>query len=125
MPDISFLLRPRLTHTLVALSAISLHPAYATGCAGMDKVQLIHTTPSAISYDAYSVLHPVKATRLARMMNAQQVKLLPSKQVGCVIEDDGVADPSAVLLRIPNAAMNYWVESRAVEPVITDQQNND
>lgn len=85
------------------------HAAYAAGCPEGTEVRVKGDIPGAISYDIFSALHPVTAVKLARFSAAQQVKLLPDNTPACVVADDGVKDPSAVLLKIPGGPMNYWV----------------
>ncbi len=92
-----------------------LHGAYAANCPkGTQVVHVIGDVPGAISYDIFSHLHPMIVGNLARLNHAQQVKLLPDNTLACEVLDDGVDDPRAVLLSIPNGPMNYWVTNREV-----------
>ena len=85
------------------------HATFAAGCPEGTEVRVKGDIPGAISYDIFSALQPLTVAKLARFSAAQQVKLLPDNTPACVIADDGVKDPSAVLLKIPGGPMNYWV----------------
>ena len=94
--------------------AICLQNSYAESCTRGKPVHVRGDVPGAISYNIYRQLHPLTAEKLATMAGAQQVKLLPDNALACELSDDGVDDPSAVLLGIPGGSMNYWVPARQV-----------
>ncbi len=41
--------------------------------------------------------------------------MLPDGTLACIVTDDGVADPAAILIQVPNEPVNYWVRSWNVE----------
>lgn len=94
--------------------AICPQVSHADSCTRGTPVHVIGDVPGAISYDIYRQLHPVTVEKLARMTGSQQVRLLPDNVLACELSDDGVDDPSAVLLGIPGGSMNYWVPARQV-----------
>lgn len=106
----------RNTRRLIALMVIApwLHGVYAAQCAPNEKVHITGDVPGAISYDIFSHLYPLNVERLARLAEAGQVKLLPDRTVVCVLPDDGVLDPSALHISMPNGQMNYWVTDSSV-----------
>ena len=89
------------------------HPA---SCDRPYSVRIAGDVPAAISYDVFSATHPVRASRIADLVRAGQVKMLRDGTRACVVADDGVADPSAVLLRVPTEQVNYWVKRWDVSP---------
>ncbi len=103
--------RVRNTRRLIVLMMIApwLHSVYAAQCAPNEKVHIKGDVPGAISYDIFSHLYPLNVQRLARLTEAGQVKLLPNNTLVCVLPDDGVLDPSALLVGLPDGQMNYWV----------------
>ncbi|HEY4350135.1 MAG TPA: hypothetical protein VGN31_02855 [Paraburkholderia sp.] len=80
--------------------------------------------PAAISYDVYSQLYPLSARRLALFEEAGTVKRLPEGLDVCEIADDGVADPSAVLVRGPQDKMAWWVSADHVAPKAANEAND-
>ncbi|MDR5755187.1 hypothetical protein [Caballeronia sp. LZ031] len=101
-----------LTHAICwPTSLLICHAALASArdCERRTGVTVTGDVPAAISYDVFSALHPIKAARIAPMMSTQQVKMLRDGTRACVITDDGVADPSAVLIRVPDEPVDYWV----------------
>jgi hypothetical protein len=113
-----FSCRLRSAKLLLALtSALALPAAHAADCQPERAVAIAGDVPAAISYDVFVGARPVVARRLARLIAAQQVKMLREGTVVCEIADDGVSDPSAVLVRLPHGTMNYWVKRWDVEPV--------
>lgn len=94
------------------------HAAFAatpSPCGKDDAMQIRGDTPGAISYDVYSQLRPITARRLALFQEAGTVKHLRDGLDVCEIADDGVADPSAVLVHVPQGKMAWWVSSANVE----------
>src|SRR5258705_12119490 len=84
-------------------------------CGKDDALQIRGDAPGAISYDVYSQLRPLSARRLALFEDAGTVKRLPDGLDVCEIADDGVADPSAVLVQVPQGKMAWWVSAANVE----------
>ncbi|MBN3754397.1 hypothetical protein G3N95_15710 [Paraburkholderia sp. Tr-20389] len=87
----------------------------ASPCGTSEALQIRGDTPGAISYDVYSQLRPLDAHRLALFQDAGTVKRLPDGLSVCEISDDGVADPSAVLVHVPQGKMAWWVSAANVE----------
>jgi hypothetical protein len=85
-------------------------------CRSGNPLRIRGDAPAAISYDVYSQLHPLSAKRLALFQEAGTVKRLPDGLDVCEIADDGVADPSAVLVRGPRDQMAWWVSADHVAP---------
>lgn len=110
--------RARLARRLLAAAgAFALLPAaHAADCGADRAVAIVGDVPGAISYDIFVAAHPVAAERLARLVAAQQVKMLHDGTVVCEVADDGVTDPAAVLVRLPHGTMNYWVKRWNVTP---------
>jgi hypothetical protein len=103
---------------VAALGCIAAsHAAWAasSSCGKDGVLQIRGDTPGAISYDVYSQLHPIDAHRLALFQDAGTVKHLPDGLDVCAISDDGVADPSAVLVHVPQGQMAWWVSAANVE----------
>jgi hypothetical protein len=120
----------KLKLNLIALAAASgcmmLNCAFASAggplkCRTGDALHIRGDAPAAISYDVYSQLYPLSAKRLALFEAAGTVKRLPEGLDVCEIADDGVADPSAVLVRGPHDKMAWWVSADHVE---TNAANN-
>nr|WP_175228724.1 hypothetical protein [Paraburkholderia humisilvae] len=80
-------------------------------CRTGDVLQIRGDAPAAISYDVYSQLYPLSAKRLALFQEAGTVQRLPDGLDVCEIADDGVADPSAVLVRGRHDEMAWWVSA--------------
>jgi hypothetical protein len=66
-------------------------------------------SPGAISYDVYRQLRPVNAERLALFVGSGEVKMLSDGLQICMVHDDGVSDPNAVMVRTARDTMSYWV----------------
>jgi hypothetical protein len=95
---------------LAALFAICCVPAAcAADCGDRIAVETTSDIPGAISYDVYSQLQPATLHKLAIFTASQQVRFLAAGTQACEISDDGVADSSAVLLRVPGKSVNLWV----------------
>jgi len=107
-----FFRRMRSARWLVAVAAVlGWQPAHAADCQpGQKPAAIAGDVPGAISYDVFVAAHPLAPRRLARFVAAQQVVMLRSGTVVCQVKDDGVTDPTAVLVRIPHGSMSYWVK---------------
>jgi len=114
--------RPALWLAAVA-GALALPPAHAADCRPGQRVAIAGDVPGAISYDVFVAARPIVAARLARLVAAGQVKMLHGGTRVCEVADDGVADPSAVLVRMPHGAMNYWVKRWDVKRAPDDPAN--
>ncbi len=101
---------------LALLFGVSAASANAHVCGQGASVRIEGDAPGAISYDVYSHLYPLSPVKLARLTGAQQVKMIPDGTIACTIDDDGVDDPAAVLIRGPGGQMNYWISGDYVEP---------
>ncbi len=66
-----------------------------------DALQIRGDVPAAISFDVYRQLRPLNAQRIALFQSAGEVKHLPDGLAVCEVADDGVDDPSAVLVALP------------------------
>jgi hypothetical protein len=89
-------------------------------CGSADALQIRGDVPAAISFDVYQQLRsvpPSKAQRIALLQSAGEVKRLPDGLAVCEIADDGVNDPSAVLVRLPQGKNAWWVSAANVEAV--------
>jgi len=93
-------------------AACAAEPAH---CARADSLVIRGDVPAAISFDVYRQLHPLSAQRIALFQAAGQVKHLPDGLPVCQIVDDGVADPSAVLVRLPKGKNAWWVHATNVQ----------
>ncbi|CAG9201838.1 conserved exported hypothetical protein [Paraburkholderia sabiae] len=102
---------------LAALGCLAASQAAlaASPCGKDDALQIRGDTPGAISYDVYRQLRPLDVHRLALFQDAGTVKRLPDGLDVCEIADDGVSDPSAVLVRVPQGKMAWWVSAANVE----------
>ena len=80
-------------------------------CGNERAMKIVGDTPGAISFDVYRQLHPVTAQHLALFVDSGQVKLLRDGLPVCTVRDDGVDDPSAVLVRAPSDKMSFWVNA--------------
>jgi hypothetical protein len=83
-------------------------------CRHGNALQIRGDAPAAISYDVFSQLHPLSAKRLALFQDAGTVQRLPDGLNVCEIADDGVDDPSAVLVRAARDRMSWWVSADSV-----------
>jgi len=114
----------KLKLSLIAAAAVSgfliVNAASASAIAPLkcrtgDALRIRGDAPAAISYDVYSQLYPLSAKRLALFQEAGTVRHLPDGLDVCEIADDGVADPSAVLVRGPRDKMAWWVSADHVD----------
>lgn len=71
--------------------------------------------PAAISFDVYRQLRPLNAQRIALLQAAGEVTHLPDGLPVCQIADDGVDDPSAVLVQLPQGKNAWWVSAVNVQ----------
>ena len=103
----------------LVLAALAGANAHAAGkgapsrpdCGNERAMKIVGDTPGAISFDVYRQLHPVTAQHLALFVDSGQVKLLRDGLPVCTVRDDGVDDPSAVLVRAPSDKMSFWVNA--------------
>ncbi|MEM5389875.1 hypothetical protein VSR68_41120 [Paraburkholderia phymatum] len=113
------LFRATVAAVVATLGCLAVsHAAFAASpqqCGKDDALQIRGDTPGAISYDVYSQLRPLTARRLALFQEAGTVKRLPDGLDVCEIADDGVADPTAVLVHVPRGKMAWWVSAANVE----------
>ncbi|HYS62759.1 MAG TPA: hypothetical protein VEN30_02900 [Paraburkholderia sp.] len=84
-------------------------------CGSADALQIRGDVPAAISFDVYRQLRPLNAQRVALFQAAGEVKRLPDGQAVCEIADDGVNDPSAVLVQLPQGKNAWWVSAANVQ----------
>ncbi|WP_133647155.1 hypothetical protein [Paraburkholderia flava] len=103
---------------LASASAFADPPAHCR--VGADMLRIRGDVPAAISFDVYQQLQPVNASRLALFQDAGEVKRLHDGLTVCEIADDGVDDPSAVLVHVPRGKMAWWVSAASVQPVDAD-----
>ena len=123
----------KLKLSLIAVAAASgflmLNSAFASAgapltCRTGNPLHIRGDAPAAISYDVYSQLYPLSAKRLALFEEAGTVRRLPGGLDVCEIADDGVADPSAVLVRGPHDKMAWWVSADHVAPKAANDVND-
>ncbi|NML35466.1 hypothetical protein [Paraburkholderia antibiotica] len=95
-----------------AASAATAAPAH---CAPADSLEIRGDVPAAISFDVYRQLRPLSARRVALFQAAGEVRPLPDGLSVCRIKDDGVEDPSAVLIRLPQGKNAWWVSAANVQ----------
>ncbi|WP_125474290.1 hypothetical protein [Caballeronia humi] len=114
----SYVPRNLVRAILLSSSLLVCHAGIANPnvCERQNSVKVAGDVPAAISYDVFSAIHPIVASRIASLMPTQQVKMLHDGTRACIVADDGVADPSAVLLRIPTEPVNYWVRRWDISP---------
>ena len=84
-------------------------------CGKAGALQIRGDVPAAISFDVYRQLRPLSAQRVALFQAAGEVKRLPDGLAVCEIADDGVDDPSAVLVQLPQGKNAWWVSSANVQ----------
>ncbi|NKJ50062.1 hypothetical protein CIC12_25700 [Burkholderia sp. SG-MS1] len=84
-------------------------------CDHAEALQIRGDVPAAISFDVYRQLRPLSAQRIALFQAAGEVKQLPDGLPVCQIADDGVDDPSAVLVQLPQGKNAWWVSAANVE----------
>jgi hypothetical protein len=85
-------------------------------CKQGNALQIRGDAPAAISYDVFSQLYPLSAQRLALFEGAGTVQRLRAGLDVCEVADDGVDDPSAILVHAPRDQMSWWVSADHVEP---------
>jgi hypothetical protein len=84
-------------------------------CGQADTLTIRGDVPAAISFDVYRQLRPLSAQRVALFQSAGEVKRMPDGLAVCEIADDGVDDPSAVLVQLPQGKNAWWVSSANVQ----------
>ena len=84
-------------------------------CGQADTLKIRGDVPAAISFDVYRQLRPLSAQRVALFQSAGEVKRLPDGLAVCEVADDGVDDPSAVLVQLPQGKNAWWVSSANVQ----------
>ncbi|ASW00607.1 hypothetical protein [Paraburkholderia aromaticivorans] len=84
-------------------------------CGRADTLQIRGDVPAAISFDVYRQLRPLSAQRIALFQSAGEVKRLPDGLAVCEVADDGVDDPSAVLVQLPQGKNAWWVSAANVQ----------
>jgi hypothetical protein len=105
-----------LTFGCLCSSAAAL-AADPVPCGKADALRIRGDVPAAISFDVYRQLRPLNAQRIALFQAAGEVKHLPDGLAVCEIADDGVDDPSAVLVQLPQGKNAWWVSSADVQAV--------
>jgi hypothetical protein len=93
-------------------AALAVEPAR---CGSADALQIRGDVPAAISFDVYRQLRPMTAQRVALFQAAGEVKRLPDGLAVCEIADDGVDDPSAVLVQVPQGKNAWWGSAANVQ----------
>ncbi|CAB3732208.1 hypothetical protein [Paraburkholderia rhynchosiae] len=93
-------------------SALAAEPVH---CGNADTLQIRGDVPAAISFDVYRQLRPLNAQRIALFQSAGEVKHLPDGLAVCEVADDGVDDPSAVLVELPQGKNAWWVSAANVQ----------
>lgn len=96
----------------VSAAAFAAAPAH---CERADALEIRGDVPAALSFDVYRQLHPLNARRIALFEAAGEVKRLTDGLPVCQIADDGVDDPSAVLIRLPQGKNTWWVSAANVQ----------
>lgn len=113
-----------MTHSRIAAFALAAGGLFASAaalaadaphCAKADALRIRGDVPAAISFDVYRQLRPLNAQRIALFQSAGTVRHLPDGLPVCQIADDGVDDPSAVLVRLPHGDNAWWVNSANVQ----------
>nr|WKF60937.1 hypothetical protein HUO10_005459 [Paraburkholderia busanensis] len=89
--------------------------AEAMPCGKADALHIRGDVPAAISFDVYRQLRPLSAQRVALFQEAGEVKHLPDGLAVCEVADDGVDDPSAVLIHVPHGKNAWWVSAANVQ----------
>jgi hypothetical protein len=84
-------------------------------CGSAESLLIRGDVPAAISFDVYRQLRPLNAQRVALFQAAGEVKHLPDGLPVCEIADDGVDDPSAVLVHVPQGKNAWWVSAANVQ----------
>lgn len=113
-----------MTHSRVAALALTFGCVFGSAaalaaepvrCSSADSLQIRGDVPAAISFDVYRQLRPLNAQRVALFQAAGEVKRLPDGLAVCEIADDGVDDPSAVLVKVPHGTNTWWVSAADVQ----------
>lgn len=104
-----------LAFTLAGLASATAFAAEPTRCGSADSLTIRGDVPAAISFDVYQQLRPLNAQRVALFQAAGEVKRLPDGLAVCEIADDGVEDPSAVLVQLPQGKNAWWVSAANVQ----------
>lgn len=113
-----------MTHSRVAAVALTLGCLFSSAaalaadpirCGKADTLQIRGDVPAAISFDVYRQLRPLNAQRIALFQAAGEVKHLPDGLPVCEVADDGVDDPSAVLVQLPQGKNAWWVSAANVQ----------
>jgi hypothetical protein len=116
--------RINMTHSRIAAAALTIGCLFSSAaalaadpihCNKADALQIRGDVPAAISFDVYRQLRPLNAQRVALFQSAGDVKHLPDGLAVCQIVDDGVDDPSAVLVQLPQGKNAWWVSSANVQ----------
>ena len=97
------------------LGSAATFAAESAHCGSADSLQIRGDVPAAISFDVYRQLRPLNAQRVALLQSAGEVMRLPDGLSVCEVADDGVDDPSAVLVRLPEGKNEWWVSAANVE----------
>jgi hypothetical protein len=93
-------------------AALAAEPAR---CGQGDALRIRGDVPAAVSFDVYRQLRPLNAQRVALFQAAGEVKRLPDGLAVCEVADDGVDDPSAVLVHVPQGKNTWWVSAANVQ----------
>ncbi|NPT37566.1 hypothetical protein [Paraburkholderia xenovorans] len=113
-----------MIHSRLAVMALSVgclfgstavFAAEPVRCGKADTLHIRGDVPAAISFDVYRQLRPLSAQRIALFQSAGEVKRLPDGLAVCEVADDGVDDPSAVLVQLPQGKNAWWVSSANVQ----------
>jgi hypothetical protein len=113
-----------MTHSRVAAVALTIGSLFSSAaalaadpvpCGKADALQIRGDVPAAISFDVYRQLRRLSAQRIALFQSAGEVKHLPDGLAVCQIADDGVDDPSAVLVQLPQGKNAWWVSAANVQ----------
>jgi hypothetical protein len=100
---------------LAGTAAFAAEPAR---CGSADQLQIRGDVPAAVSFDVFQQLRsmqPSNAQRIALFQSAGEVKRLPDGLTVCEVADDGVDDPSAVLVQLPQGKNTWWVSAANVQ----------
>lgn len=113
-----------MIHSRLAVMAFSLGCLFGSSavfaaepvhCGEADALRIRGDVPAAISFDVYRQLRPLSAQRIALFQSAGEVKRLPDGLTVCEVADDGVDDPSAVLVQLPQGKNAWWVNAANVQ----------
>ncbi|MDR6390974.1 hypothetical protein AB3X82_18945 [Paraburkholderia phenoliruptrix] len=98
-----------------AAGSVPVFAAESAHCGTADALRIRGDVPAAISFDVYRQLRPLNAQRIALFQSAGEVKHLPDGLAVCEVADDGVDDPSAVLVELPQGKNAWWVSAANVQ----------